>query len=376
MSATLIVRDEASTLPSCLASLDGLVDEIVVVDTGSTDESPQIAARFGARVVHEAWHGDFSAARNAALSYARGDWILYIDADERARPLSRDALAATLDDSALVAATVKFRCRTGFTQYRECRLFRNDARIRFRNVIHETMLPDIHAVMREDGTRIGASDLALDHYGYDGDQARKHARNAPLLRARLLQDPGHVYSWNHLGQVLEGLGDHAGATAAWRRATDIVRAARVRSPLDALPYGSLLVGSNPADPALLDEALERFPDDCLFRWLQGRRLLDAGRYAEALAVLEDLANTDAETYCSDDGVAYDVRIFGAAASEAVALCLFKLRRYDESARYYARACALDPGNPAHVVKQRLALARAGRPAAADAEADDLSQARS
>lgn len=339
LSATLIVRNEAAVLPRCLTSLAGLVDEVVVVDTGSTDDSLSIAAAHGARTFHHPWTGDFSAARNAALDQARGDWILYIDADECAAPLERHDLDTTLVDRSLVAATVRFRSRSGFTRYRETRLFRRDPRIRFKNVIHETTMHAIEAVGDADGLQIGESALSLDHYGYDGNQDHKHRRNIPLLRERLTREPTHVYSWNHLGQALDGSGDHIGALAAWTQAIEIVRTLDNRQPLTALPYGSLLLcqDSGIAHDQLLDEALARFPRDCLFHWLHAHRLLARGDAADALPIFESLAAIDAATYCSSDGVAYDERIFGAHAQRGVALCLFRLGRYDASARAAAIA---------------------------------------
>jgi hypothetical protein len=222
------------------------------------------------------------------------------------------------------------------------------------------MMPDINAVIAGDGLRLGATDLCLDHFGYDGNQERKHRRDIPLLRARLARDPDHVYSWNHLGHALAGLGDREGAVRAWEQGVAVVRTAGVRSPLDALPYGSLLVraGSTDADFSVLDEALDLFPRDYLFAWLNGLRLTEAGRYVEALGQLGRLTAVDADTFCSEDGVAYDARIFGAIAHEAAALCHFRLGRYDESARGYETAAALDAKNPAHHVRAQLAAARA------------------
>jgi tetratricopeptide (TPR) repeat protein len=360
VTATLIVRDEAAVLPRCLASIRGLVDEIVVVDTGSTDASPRIAAEFGARVVPFAWQDDFAAARNEALAHARGRWILYIDADEEARFLDPATLGGHLANPGLVASTVQFRPRTGFTRYWEYRLFRNDPRIRFRGVIHETMVPDIHAVARADGLGIGRSELALDHYGYDGDQRAKRLRDVPLLRERLARDPGHVYSWNHLGRALADLGDVDGAVGAWRRAVAIVRDRGTQSALDALPYGSLLVRpeASAEAPALLAEALACFPSDHLLRWIEGQHLLKVGRAAAAVDRFAALAAIDGETFCSENGVAYDARIFGPFAHEALALCYFRLGRYRESARFYARAEAASPDLPGISVKRRLAEARA------------------
>ena len=86
LSACLIVKNEAAHLPRCLASVRELVDEMVVVDTGSTDETPAIATAYGARVLAFAWRDDFSAARNFGLGQARGEWLLVLDADEALEP--------------------------------------------------------------------------------------------------------------------------------------------------------------------------------------------------------------------------------------------------------------------------------------------------
>ncbi|MBX3023753.1 glycosyltransferase [bacterium] len=360
LSAAIIVRDEAAHLRRCLASIVPLVHEIVVVDTGSSDDSPRVAAAFGARVSSFPWRGDFAAARNAALERATGAWILYIDADERAQPTDTRALLATLADPRLVAASVRFRPRAGVTRYDECRLFRNDPRIRFRNVIHETMLPSVHAVARADGLAIGRTALALDHHGYDGDQGRKHRRNIPLLRQRLARDPDHVYSWNHLGQALDGSGDRAAALACWRRAIAIVRARGVESALDALPYGSLLLAEGVEDaPALLDEARARFPGDLLFRWLAGRRMAQAGAFDDAVRLLDPLAGIDAETYCAESGVSYDASIFGVPTWDTLAMCHFQRGRYAEAAYWWGRAADAEPQRLELRTKRRLAEARNG-----------------
>ena len=83
VSLTMIVKNEEANLPACLASAADLVDEVVVVDTGSTDRTKEVAARFGARIFDFPWIDDFAAARNEALRHATGDWILWLDADDR-----------------------------------------------------------------------------------------------------------------------------------------------------------------------------------------------------------------------------------------------------------------------------------------------------
>ncbi|MEQ8172630.1 MAG: glycosyltransferase family 2 protein, partial [Candidatus Eremiobacterota bacterium] len=78
----MIVKNEEDTLSDCLESVRGLVDEMIIVDTGSTDRTVEIAEKFGARIFHYKWHDDFGKARNFSLSHARGDWILVMDGDE------------------------------------------------------------------------------------------------------------------------------------------------------------------------------------------------------------------------------------------------------------------------------------------------------
>lgn len=361
VTAAMIVRDEEAVLAACLASIRDVVDEIVVVDTGSTDRSIEIARAHGAAVTAMPWRDDFSAARNAALDRARGRFILYIDADERLRPISRDAVCAALSDDTIIGHTVLFRPQVGYTPYREHRVFKNDPRIRFRGAIHESMLAGLFDVAARDGLRIAPSALAIDHVGYEGDQTSKHRRNLPLLRARLAAEPDHVFSWHHLGRVLDALGDPDGAAEAWERGVEAVRRRVEPSPGDCLVFGSLLrhrIDRGQADDALLDEARARFPDNYQLLWLDGRRLLAASRLEDAHRAFAALAAVDAETF-TDDGVAYDARIFGEWAEDALGLCCFRLGRFAESAEHYRRAEALSADGAAYRARRRLAEARAG-----------------
>jgi len=229
LSAAMIVRDEEHHLEACLRSIQDLVDEIVLVDTGSEDQSVAIARRFGARVFEFAWCDDFAAARNHGLERCRGDWILYIDADERARPYPRTDLEPALSNPDNIGCSVLLHARSGYTPYREMRLFRNDPRIRFEGLMHETIWPGISRSLEEDGGEIGECGLVLDHVGYDGPQDHKHERNLPLLEKALAENPDHVYCWYHLGMVYFGLGRPEAAREAWRTGIEAVRKNRRRA---------------------------------------------------------------------------------------------------------------------------------------------------
>src|SRR5687767_11282614 len=96
LSLSMIVKNEEAALDACLRSARALCDELVVVDTGSTDRTVEIAERHGARVLHFAWCDDFAAARNFALDHTNGEWVLHLDADETAIEAAPGALRAEL----------------------------------------------------------------------------------------------------------------------------------------------------------------------------------------------------------------------------------------------------------------------------------------
>ncbi|MGH8851764.1 MAG: glycosyltransferase [Casimicrobiaceae bacterium] len=366
LSAALIVRDEERFLEGCLRSLVGRVDEIVVADTGSTDRSREIAGDLGARLLDFRWIDDFAAARNAAVDASRGEWVLYIDADERVVAFDPGRVERLLAARDHACYTVLFRPQSGFTRYREHRVFRNRAELRFRGVIHESLIPALDELVAREGLRVGASPIALEHHGYDGDIRHKHPRNLPLLEKRLARDPAHVYSWAHLGATLLGLGDAAGAERAWRRGIDVVRSRGSLTSADDLPYlhlANFLLDSLRDASELLDEGCRRFPDDYALLWLRARTLVDAARYGEATPLFARLAAVDADALC-DGPIAYDRSIFGANAHAALGLCAFRLGRFAESAGHYARAEALAPDELAFRAKRALAESRA--PGAADA----------
>jgi glycosyltransferase involved in cell wall biosynthesis len=363
LSAALIVRDEARFLEGCLESLKGRVDEIVVVDTGSTDRSQEIARHAGARVLSMPWRGDFAAARNASVDAARGDWILYIDADERVVEFDRSSVGAQLADPRHVCYTVLFRPAMRYTRYREFRLFRNRPDLRFRGVIHESLVPALAEVTARTGLAIGASDIALDHFGYEGDLTHKHVRNLPLLRARLAREPRHVYCLDQLGLTLQGMGDDAGAEAAWRRGIDAVRAAGPSGLPDSLPYlhlANLLLAAKRDAAPVLDEGRRHFPGNHSLTWLQARHLVEQGRHADAMPLFAQLADIDASEL-GPAMLAFDTSIFGAQAHAALGLCAFRLGHFAASVAHYARAQSLAPDDVEIRAKHAVAAMKAGAP---------------
>ncbi|MGH9033297.1 MAG: glycosyltransferase [Acidimicrobiia bacterium] len=362
LSAAIIARDEAEHLPGCLESISEVVDEIIVVDTGSTDTTVDLARAAGATVASRPWDDDFGAARNAAIDLARGRWILYIDADERltAAPELRDHLAAT----SAVAGRVRFRPRRRSTRYREYRLFRNRPDIRFRGAMHETMVPDIERIVATEGAAVIDVPADIDHFGYDGDQEAKHRRNLPLLQRQLAEDPTRIYLWFHLGVVHEGLGDTDAAEAAWARGVAVARRQLEPSPLSVLVYVKLallrLHRGRPVD-GLVAELRDRFPRDPLTAWVSAHEAMASGRWDEAVPLLEGLAGVD-EVALIHPVLSYDVRLFGEFAAHHLGLCWFHLGDDARAEHWFAIAAEAAPDIEEYRLKHQLVAARAARAA--------------
>ena len=348
----MIVRNEERFLEECLKSIKNAVDEIVIVDTGSTDRTKEIASSFGARIFDFPWNGDFAAARNKAISHSRGEWILYIDADERLRPADKSYINKILSDPGKVGYTVRFHPVIGYTAYREYRIFRNDPRIRFEGVIHESMVQSLNAVEKSDGLVIGKADLTIDHTGYEGDMTRKHARNMPMLERQIENDPGRIYLRWQLGISRMGLGDEDGAEKAWKDAIGIIRAKKNVTHEDSHPYYEMirLKIHRDEDPwELLSEALGLFPRNYLLIWTRAKILMHGGRFEEAVPVFEFLASI-APDKLEGESLAYNAEIFGELTYEPLAACYFKLGKFSESEKYYSLATECAPENQEYRTK--------------------------
>lgn len=364
LSAAIIVRDLADALDRCLASVRGLVDEIVVVDTGSHDDSVAVAHRHGAVVDQVEWVGDFSVPRNRSLELASGEWVLYIDADEAARAGDHAGARAGIGGAAdCVALLPRFTPKVGWTPYREFRLWRNLPEIRFQGAMHETVVPAIERVAARDGLRIAPFDLlTLDHYGYEGDQSAKRARDEPLLLAELERLPERVYLYDHLARVYAGGGDSKRAVATWQRGLEVSRQRGTPHPDDRLLYCNLvfhLLADGPSDElaALTDEARARYPGVPVLELAAASQELATGRAADALPRVEWLLSLDEDAVVAT-GASYDERVLGEWAWHLLGRCRFALGDDAGAAEAFRQTEAAAPGNQEYAVQRRLAEARA------------------
>lgn len=211
VSLTMIVKNEEGNLAACLAPLADLVDEMIVVDTGSTDRTQEIAARFGARVPIFPWVDSFAAARNEALRHATGAWIFWMDADDRLDQENCEKLktlfAGLEDESA--GYVMKCLClpdpqSSSATVVDHVRLFRNHPQVRWEYRVHEQILPSLRRL----GGTVRWSDVVIHHMGYQDASLRKRKlqRDLRLLNLENEDRPDDPFTLFNLGSVFQEVG--------------------------------------------------------------------------------------------------------------------------------------------------------------------------
>jgi tetratricopeptide (TPR) repeat protein len=229
LSLCMIVRDEEQMLARCLAAAQPAVDEIVVVDTGSTDATIEIARSFGARVIEHPWNGSFADARNVSIEAATGDWLFYLDADE----------VLIADDVAPLRALTGRTWREAFyvieTSYtgelgqgaavtnNALRVFRNRPGHRFTGRVHEQIAPQLPGYAPG---RIEHTPVRVHHYGYL-DSVReikeKSRRNVELLRQQAAESAPTSFLHFNLGSEYSAAGDPGSAVIEFERSWTMLK---------------------------------------------------------------------------------------------------------------------------------------------------------
>jgi glycosyltransferase involved in cell wall biosynthesis len=207
LSLCMIVRDEIACLQRCLDSVKHVVDEIVIVDTGSTDGTLDLAKKYASRLAQIAWIDDFSYARNISIDMATGDWILVLDADDYLREESCSDLLQSLRESDVLAYNLMVRdhheggyCETSFV----IRLFRRMPTVRYSGKVHEQVTPPLLEIMKSNPKWRNATlkNVIIEHDGYVQQRTNKRSRNILLLTRALEDDPSDIYRRFKLAQAL------------------------------------------------------------------------------------------------------------------------------------------------------------------------------
>jgi len=228
LSLCMIVKDEQEMLPRCLAAAAPAVDEIIVVDTGSTDRTIEIAREFGATVIERAWTGSFSEARNVSFDAATGDWLMFLDADEVLVEEDVERLRALRGKTwreAFYLSEISWTGELGdgtAATHTALRVFRARPEYRFSGSLHEQIAETLPLHIPE---RIEATDIRVEHFGYLGavrDAKEKSRRNIELLLEQREQSGPHPFLHFNLGSEYGAIGDAQAALAEYERAWELI----------------------------------------------------------------------------------------------------------------------------------------------------------
>jgi glycosyltransferase involved in cell wall biosynthesis len=317
ISLTVIARDEEKNLPRCLGSVRGLFDEIVVVDTGSTDRTKTIAEEYGARVFDFPWIDDFAAARNAALEHATGDYIFWLDADDVVDPREREKLRALLDGLGApgqfsdAAYVVRCACDPGEdgsggnTVVDHVRLFPLRADVRWTYRVHEQILP----ALRRAGVPVRWTDLTVRHTGYRDTElrARKLDRDTRILLSELNERRDEPFILFNLGAIAIERKDWPGAL------TYLTRSLRRSAPTDSITRKLYVLiaraherlGDSAAALRTCADGLALDPENAELWFRKGVVHLQRGEMAQSEASFTRILGLKRpEQFCSEDAGIY------------------------------------------------------------------------
>lgn len=302
LTLSMIVKNEEKHLKDCIESALSIVDEIVIVDTGSTDRTKEIAKSFGAKIIDYEWNNNFADARNEALKNSNGEWILYLDADERIQSMSKqlinNMLTMATDDIGgfLCIIESEHSKDNGETEMHRGgypRIFKNYGypQIQFTGKVHEQITPSIKAL----GKYFSESGIIITHLGYNlspEDMSEKVKRNYEMLISQVAEEPLNGYAWFQLGQTLGRMNLKEQSIEAFQFA---ISTKSLSDSILASAYAALaqMLGNKKQFAETLsyaEKSLNLVPDQLYANHLKGFALLYLGKFDEAenafLTVLE------------------------------------------------------------------------------------------
>lgn len=346
LSLCLITKDEEKNIARCINSIKDIVDEIVVVDTGSKDKTVEIAESFGARVIHTKWEDDYSKARNIAIENAKSDWILFLDADEEIKKEDVGKIRPLLNGDTVEAYILKFvnyggtNVSNGMTEiHYNFRLFRNNGKLKYIYPIHE----NLRNIEENRVPVFKNADITILHYGYLNEtriEKRKTERYINILLKYLLEHPQDKFQHGNLAVEYFNAGDYHKALKHLLIAT---------KGMDVNSYSSTrllryLISTYTAlkdyDTALkiINDAKAFYIDVPDFKFLEGMIYINQKRYEKAVEMFK-------ECLSMDEYKGLFITMGGTGSYRArymIGLCYEKLNRLNDAIKEYIELLKENP----------------------------------
>ena len=341
LSLCMIVKNEENNLARCLESVKDIVDEMIVVDTGSTDSTVEIAKSFGANVYQHPWNGSFSDARNYSLKQAGGNWILIMDADDEMIEESRQAVRDLIkysDADAYFFETLSYvgeKPGIDVLMNMNLRLLKNGKGYFFSNPIHEQIYSNILAL--NPSAKIINKDIKIYHYGYLNKNISEHnkrARNIELLEKELKENPGFPFTLFNLGSEYLAMGDNIKAIGYFEESYKNFKPVDGFSTHLILKMVNCYINLGKLDDALklIDEGLGFYPEFTDLVYLEGLIKREKGNIIQSIKLFQK---------CCEMGEApIDCRVLIGAGTYKASFMLgelfFCIEEYDAAVKSYLK----------------------------------------
>ena len=332
-SLCIITKNEEKNLADCIGPLRELFKDIVVVDTGSTDKTRELARALGARVFEFPWVDNFAAARNETLRHALGRFVFWMDADDRIDQENVAKLKRLLENlpDANVAFVMKCLCVARApgetaTVVDHVRLFRNDPHIRWKYRVHEQILPGVKSA----GGRSEWSDVVIRHIGYTDPalRGRKLERDLRLLKLEEQEKPDDAFTLFNLGSHYHEVNKPAEALPYLRRSLEKSHSqdSIVRKLYATIAQCERSLDRLDAAVAACADGRRHYPDDAELLFLEGSLLHAQGKRDGAIERYQRLLeSTEGMHFAS-----VDIGLRGYKARHNLAVIYMEQQRYSES----------------------------------------------
>ncbi len=351
ISLCMIVKNEADNLPQCLTSAQPYVDEIIVVDTGSADNTVEIAHQYGAKVSHFSWCDDFAAARNAGLSLATGAWILVLDADEELvveiQDLRQRLQASAVREYALPLLN-QHKGAENQTDTVLMRLFRNFPGVQYVGRFHEQVAYPKSTL----GLSEMLAGVKIFHYGYAPEIKVKKMRdrNIPLLESMRQRGELGLMRFTCLADMYEVTGNSDQAQACFREAFDLLlphllqgfcptETGYLRFLLYKLAWETLEAENYETSQLLLKNGLAWFPNYPPLVYLAGLLLCYLGFYRGAIPYFQACLDFG-DRY--DQAEPFDLAYMTSHPAFSLGRCWMELQQWQEATAALQVALKFDP----------------------------------
>lgn len=299
LSLCMITKNEESNIERCLKSIQNLVDEIIVADTGSTDRTVELAEKYGAKIVYHKWNNNFSDARNTSLEVATCDWILFLDADEEITEEECRKIKFLMDsDNAYEGYFLRL---VNIIENKDVgdsivlRMFKNKSEYRFRGKMHEQICNSIKEIH---GTNsIGNTDIRILHYEYDSnvsDVQAKQKRNIELLKSYSEEEKDGYYYYA-LGNEYARVGDFENAYESYEKALKVTNVKYIHYPYLILAMAKLYfeIKKFGQEIKFIQSIKKTTPNFKGLYFMECIAYIECGKLSKALKSLENFSNCPA-----------------------------------------------------------------------------------